>query len=277
MNPFLNIWQHPKTSVAGVLIAVVTIAGVLSQQGVTLGSLGSGTVVSFVGALAAALLGLLAKDPGSQSGNSSGTSKLGAWMLVALLLSGTLPTSGCSRQSVAQQIVNWTPSLQSAVAAVNSLASALTPEDEAIFQTATASFNAVSNLLVVQARAYLADPSAGTLHQLQSQIVALQQQVNTALLAAARISNPTSQQHVLAGIQAVATIATAILALVQTVSSKSDIKRMAAQAVVKMAAVEPYLDRDAAARMVAAHYGEPIPAARQQVIEAEAEMMRAGF
>jgi len=277
MNPFRNIWQHPKTSVAGVLIAVVTIAGVLSQQGVTLGSLGSGTVVSFVGALAAALLGLLAKDPGSQSGNGSGSAKLGAWMLVALLLSGTLPIGGCSRQSVAQQIVNWTPSLQSTMAAVNSLASALTPEDEAAFQTATASFNAVSNLLVEQARAYLADPSASTLHQLQSQIVALQQQVNTALLAAARISNPTSQQRVLAGVQAVATIATAILALVQTVSSKSDIERMAAQAVVKMAAVRPYLDREAAARMVAAHYGEPIPAARQQVIEAEAEMMRAGF
>ncbi len=31
MNFISNIWNHPKTSTAGVLIAVVTIAGVLSQ------------------------------------------------------------------------------------------------------------------------------------------------------------------------------------------------------------------------------------------------------
>lgn len=65
MNLFSNIWEHPKTSAAGLLIAVVTIAGVLSQQGITFGMAGKGTVVSLVGALAAALLGLLAKDPGT--------------------------------------------------------------------------------------------------------------------------------------------------------------------------------------------------------------------
>ena len=60
MNSISNIWNHPKTSAAGVLIAVATIAGVLSQQGITLGNAGKGTVVTLVGALASALLGLLA-------------------------------------------------------------------------------------------------------------------------------------------------------------------------------------------------------------------------
>lgn len=60
---FQNIVAHPKTSIAGVLICVVTVAGVLSQQGITLGNAGTGTVVTLVGALGAALLGLLAKDP----------------------------------------------------------------------------------------------------------------------------------------------------------------------------------------------------------------------
>ena len=63
MNPISNIWNHPKTSAAGVLIAVVTIAGVLSQQGISLGNVGSGTVVALVSGLATALLGLLARDP----------------------------------------------------------------------------------------------------------------------------------------------------------------------------------------------------------------------
>ncbi len=67
MNPISNIWNHPKTSVAGLLIAVVAIARVLSQQGLTLGSAGSGTVVTLVGAIATALLGLLARDPSNQA------------------------------------------------------------------------------------------------------------------------------------------------------------------------------------------------------------------
>ena len=66
MNFISNIWNHPKTSAAGLLIAVASVAGVLSQQGVTLGKVGSGTAVTLAGALATALLGLLAKDPEGQ-------------------------------------------------------------------------------------------------------------------------------------------------------------------------------------------------------------------
>ena len=65
MNPLSNIWQHPRTSAAGLLIALVTVAGVLSQQGITLGKAGTGSVVTLAGALATAFLGLLARDPAS--------------------------------------------------------------------------------------------------------------------------------------------------------------------------------------------------------------------
>jgi hypothetical protein len=64
---FTNIWNHPKTSAAGLLIAVASVAGVLSQQGVSLGKVGTGTVVSLASALATALLGLMAKDPDAAS------------------------------------------------------------------------------------------------------------------------------------------------------------------------------------------------------------------
>ena len=66
MNPFSNALKHPRTSAAGLLIAVVSIMGVLSQQGITLGKAGTGTVVSLVTAMASALLGLLARDPGAE-------------------------------------------------------------------------------------------------------------------------------------------------------------------------------------------------------------------
>jgi hypothetical protein len=66
MNVFSNALNHPRTSVAGLLIALVSISGVLSQQGITLGKVGTGSVLGLVTAMASAILGLLAKDPGAE-------------------------------------------------------------------------------------------------------------------------------------------------------------------------------------------------------------------
>ena len=277
---FKNIWNHPKTSAAGLLIAVASVAGVLSQQGVTLGKVGTGTVVSLASALATALLGLMAKDPEPASqqvnGSASQEAKLGAWMLIALLI--PLPwMQGCTAAGVAENIVNWTPSLQSAVATVDSTAALLAPADAPIFTAATIGFDVASNLLVAQAKAYLANPSGSTLAKLQNQIVTLQQQVNTALLQAARIVDQKSQQHALAAIQGVGTIVVAILALAQSISSRAQVAQMAADSGVKLAAVEPYLNESRAAEIVAALYGEPVEVARVQVAQATQAEMSAGF
>lgn len=279
MNLFANIWNHPKTSAAGLLIAVVTIGGVLSQQGISLGKAGAGTVVSLVSALATALLGLLAKDPetGTEGPRVQGTNaKLGAWMLIALLI--PLPwMQGCSAAGVAQDIVNWTPALESAVATVNSTASLLAPADAPIFSAATEGFDAASNLLVAQAKAYLANPSGSALQLLQTQIVTLQQQVSAALLQAARIVDANSQQHALTVLQAVATIVNTILSLVASISSKADVVRMSAQTGIKLSMLRPYLNDTRAAEIVAAHYNEPVTAARIKVARAEQMEMNAGF
>jgi len=280
MNFISNIWKYPKTSAAGVLIAVVTIAGVLSQQGISLGKAGSGTVISLITALATALLGLLARDPdpsASQqvSGSASQQAKLGAWMLIALLLSSTL--TGCSAASVAQDIVNWTPSLESAIATVDSTASLLAPMDAPIFAAATTGFDAAANLLEVQAKAYLANPSASILARLQAQVVTFQQQVNSSLLAVVKIADSASQKHALSAIQAVATIVNAMLALVESVSSKAAVAHMAQAAQIKLAAVAPLLDSNQAVAMVAAHYDVPVAEAQVQVALAERMEMQAGF
>ena len=119
--------------------------------------------------------------------------------------------------------------------------------------------------------------SATTLAQIQSQIVVLEQQVNAALLQAARIVIQASQQHALATIQAVATVVLAILALVHSVSSKNAVEQMAARATVKLSAVQPFLNDDEAVAMVAAHLGEPASLARMQVAQVEQNEMQAGF
>ena len=73
MNAFSNIWNHPRTSAAGILIAIVTVAGVLSQQGITLGKAGSGSMVTLLAGLASALLGLMAQDPATTAGGTGAT------------------------------------------------------------------------------------------------------------------------------------------------------------------------------------------------------------
>lgn len=280
MNTVSNIWNHPKTSAAGLLIAIVTVAGVLSGQGIDLGRAGSGTVVTLIGALATALLGLLAQDPGQSQSNPSSstgaTAKLGVWALIALLF--PLPfMTGCSATSVAQDIVNWTPALQSAVATVDTTAALLAPADAPIFAAATVGFDAASNLLVTQARAYLANPSASLLAQIRTQVVAFQQQVDASVLAAVKIVDPASQKHALSAIQVVATVVSAIVALVQSISSKAAVTQMAAHSTVKLASVEPYLDRSQAVQIVAAHYGEPLGLAAAQVAQAERSQLASGF
>jgi hypothetical protein len=263
---------------------------VLSQQGLTLGTAGSGTIVTLISAIATALLGLLARDPSntavilsesaaadeSKDLHSGSTPKIGVWALIALLL--PLPLAGgCSGTAVAQDIVNWTPALQSAVATVDSTAALLAPADAPIFMAATVGFDAASNLLVAQAKAYLANPTASVLAQLQAQVVTFQQQVNAALLAAAKITNTASQQHALACIQGVATIVSAVFALVQSISGKVALAQMAAQSTIKLAAVQPYMDQRKAARILANHYAEPVALARMQVAQAEINETQAGF
>ena len=287
MNSVANIWNHPKTSAAGLLIAIVTVTGVLSQQGINLGHAGAGTIVTLAGALATALLGLLAKDPGSrdQGRTSAGqsttppataTAKLGVWALIALLI--PLPfLSGCSGVTVANDIVNWTPALQSAVATVDSTAALLAPADAPIFTAATIGFDAASNLLVAQAKAYLANPSASTLAQIQTQVVTFRQQVDTALLQTAKIVDPASQKHALAAVQAVATIVGVLLSLVESISSKAAVAQMAAKSTIKQATVEPYLDPSQSAKVIAAHYNEPLALARNQIAKSEQIQLHAGF
>lgn len=69
MNASANIWNHPRTSAAGLLIGVASIGSVLGQQGVTLGKARTGTV-SLASGIATILLGLLAKDPTLQPGDA---------------------------------------------------------------------------------------------------------------------------------------------------------------------------------------------------------------
>ncbi len=257
-----NIWQHPKTSIAGVLLAIITVAGVLSQQGVTLGHAGTGTVVALIASIGTALLGLLSRDPMPSPGTAGSASRLGAWALIALTLSATM-TTGCTQQqkiSVAQEIVNWAPSITSAVNTIAATVAILAPADAAPIAVAATGLDTLSAAFQKGASDYLANPNQTTLAFLQSEIVKFQQSVNGALLATAGIKNPQSQQTATVAINALATIVNTTFGLIQSISSKTQVAAMAAQMhamnhPVYLRQVRPYLDASAIERQraLAAH------------------------
>lgn len=143
MDWIANLWLHPKTSVAGVLIATATVAGVLSQKGITLGTAGTGTVVELVAALATALLGLLAKDPGTNAG-ASGTksAKLGSWLIVAALIPA-LTLGGCT--ITASQLKNDAAALAAALTSLSAAMSTSDAETAAKLELASESLTSAVN------------------------------------------------------------------------------------------------------------------------------------
>lgn len=171
------------------------------------------------------------------------TQKLGAIALCMLLVMGTIV--GCSQKTgttVATDIVNWTPSVESAITVIDNTAAGLLPADAAIFTTATAGIDAAGTLLVADAKAYLANPSASVLANLQTAVTSLEQTVNSAILQAAGIKDTASQKLALAALSGLSAAVTTILGLVQSVSTTAQLKVMSQESPIKLAQVQPYLD-----------------------------------
>lgn len=250
-----NIWNHPKTSIAGVLLAILTVSGVLMQQGITLGNAGKGTVITLIAAIATALLGLLARDPEVPAQQQT-QAKLGAWVLIALMMAVGFE-SGCTQQqkiSVAQAIVNYGPLFISVADTVNATIEGLDPATILVLGPMTAALNAFGPQFVQAAQAYLANPNQTTLQLLQAIVTQIQQNANNALLSAAKISNPTSQAKATKAVNSLAVMAQAILGLVQSISTKGQIAAMARPIIlvgspvpqhITLAQVRPYLDAQA--------------------------------
>src|ERR1035437_5971025 len=99
-------------------------------------------------------------------------SKLGAWALIAVVTFGLMPTVGCSGVTVAQDIVNWTPTIVSAAMTIDATVATLDPVNAPIIIAAGMTFSAAADLVAAQAKTYLANPNATTLQQLQAQALA---------------------------------------------------------------------------------------------------------
>jgi hypothetical protein len=198
--------------------------------------------VFLVGAVTA-VIHLYQTPPAASSSASNGAQKVGVLALCALILSFSMV--GCSQQAgvtIAQDIDNWTPALVTAVNTITATGAMLDPVASPIFSVATAGFDAAATLVKQYADAYLKNPSASVLVNLQTAVMTLQQSANQALLQAAGIKDASSQKLALSAINGVATIVAVLLGLVQTISSKAELRTMRDAAGIKYAAVRRLMD-----------------------------------
>jgi hypothetical protein len=172
--------------------------------------------------------------------------------LATMILSlAALNTAGCTQQqrvTVAQEIVNWAPVFISTADTVNAAVEALDPVTVAVLGPMTLALNTFGPQFELAAQNYLANPTQTALQTLQALVVQIQQNANSALLAAAKITNPVSQATATRNINLIATIANTLLALVQSISTKAQVAAMATQVHVTLAQVRPYMDEPAMQR-----------------------------
>ena len=195
---------------------------------------------------------------------------------IVCLWASMITTTGCNGTTVAQDIVNWNPTIQSTAATVAAAVSILQPQDALIVAAALAGFKGAGDLAVAQANAYLANPGASTLQLLQSAVVAFEQQINASLLAAARIIDPKSQQIVVAALGAAGAAINAVLALIAGIKGNT-LSAMGVNAPIKISQVRHLYNPAAVNMEIAAHYQISPQSAGVAVQDKTQMLMAMGF
>ena len=195
---------------------------------------------------------------------------------IVCLWASMITTTGCNGITVAQDIVNWNPTIQSTAATVAAAVSILQPQDALIVAAALAGFKGAGDLAVAQANAYLANPGASTLQLLQSAVVAFEQQINASLLAAARIIDPKSQQIVVAALGAAGAAINAVLALIAGIKGNT-LSAMGVNAPIKISQVRHLYNPAAVNMEIAAHYQISPQSAGVAVQDKTQMLMAMGF
>lgn len=201
-----------------------------------------------------------------------------ATIQTAALFGSAVLVAGCNGVSLAQDIVNWTPALESSAATVAASASILLPADAILIAASLAAFNGVANLIKAEAQAYLANPGQSTLQALQTGIITLQQQVSSALLSAVKIVDPNTQKVVTNGLNAVATIVNAIISLITQIKGNTISSTAVALAKTsKLIKLQELPNFEPNVELVAVHYNIPYHAAEQLIFSNQIQLTAEGL
>ncbi len=169
-----------------------------------------------------------------------------AILLVASLFSVTL--TGCTdqqKQTTVQVVTNINAQIPAVIAGADTVAATLTailPADALIIGVSSTAFDTAAKLVQSLTTAYLANPNADTLTQLQTAVATLEASVNTATLNAVKITNPTSQALALAALKGLLTVVSIVFGMIQATMTKAQVSALAATNMIHLALMRKYMD-----------------------------------
>lgn len=172
-------------------------------------------------------------------------------LVAAVVLILCIPVfTGCTasqKQTTLQIITTVNSRLPEVVAAADTAAqvvASLDPASALLIEPADAAFDTLAKTLQALLTAYIANPSATALQQIQTAINTLESNVNTSVLAAAGIKNSASQALALAALKGLLTVVTIVFALISQTESVAMLEELRRTNTIHFAKVRKYMDEN---------------------------------
>ena len=230
---------------------LITASSGSVQHGIAAFASGHPLFAALIGVLGLVLNHWLPSPAAEQPSNASVARRVvgSSFVLLAAALVCMGATTGCaSPTDVVQQAVTVFQTSKGFVAT----AEALIPELQQINPELAKEVSEYANLagsnldnLITAGNAYLAQPSGDKYQNILNGVDALTASVDAKVLAAAKISNPQSQQKVLAVLTIASVTAHAVLTVLQARASRAQLKAVPViSARVTLDQIKPYLNLD---------------------------------
>jgi hypothetical protein len=163
-------------------------------------------------------------------------------LIACLVMTGCTPAQQQTTLQVVTEINTHIPEVVAAAGTVAATVSALLPTDAAIIGVADTAFTAAAGTLQALTAAYIKNPTASVLAQIQTAITTLEATINTATLNATGIKDTTTQQIVLAALKGLLTVVTVVFALIAPTLTTAQLVDLRNQGTIHLARVRPYMD-----------------------------------
>jgi hypothetical protein len=166
-----------------------------------------------------------------------------AVLICAIAMTGCTPAQQQTTVQVVTEINTHIPEVVAAAGTVAATVSALVPTDAAIIGIADTAFTAGATTLQALTAAYLKNPTASVLAQIQSAITTLESQINTATLNAVGIKDTVVENAVLAALKGLLTVVTVVFALIAPTLSTAQLMSIRESDTIHLAKLRPYMDQ----------------------------------
>jgi hypothetical protein len=166
----------------------------------------------------------------------------GSVLVSSCLVEGCTPAQKQTTLQVVTAINQHIPEVVAAADTVAATVELLDPASAALLSVGDATFDTLAKTLQVLTAAYIANPNASTLQQIQTAINTLESNINTATLNAVGIKDVESQRLAVAALHGLLTVVTIVFGMIAPTESVTMLYQLRSTGTIHLAQVRPYMD-----------------------------------